>query len=165
VPKQPPRHYFEASVFVAVIKREVVDGDERWRHCRGLLKDAEEGKAVAVASALTIAEVTGGRGNRPTSGTVEQIRAFFENDWIVVVDVDRSIANRAQDFVWDLSLKPADAIHLATAVATGCAVLYTYDDALLRISGKGKGIRIERPLWEGATQLGLEEIGDSSPSG
>lgn len=65
MPKRLPHVYLEASVFIAIMKREVIDGHERWRHCRGILKDAEEGKIIAVTSAFTVTEVTGGRRGRP----------------------------------------------------------------------------------------------------
>lgn len=79
------------------------------------------------------------------------------------VDIDRTIAYRAQEHVWEFGLKPPDAIHLAAAAAAECAVLYTYDDDLLNIEGKVSFIRIERPIWHGASQLRMDVATDHSP--
>ena len=160
MPKRLPHAYFEASVFIAILKHEVIDGHERWRHCRGLLKDAEEGKIVAVTSSFTVTEVTGGRRGRPTSEVADQIRGFFENDFVLSVDIDRTIASKAQEHVWDFGLKAPDAIHLASAVAAECDVFYTYDDDLLDIKAKVHSIRIEQPIWHGASQLEMDVASD-----
>ncbi len=155
-----PHYYFEASVYVAIIKREVVEGHERWWHCRGLVDDAAAGKAVAVTSALTITEVVrnpDATNKQPHENTVTQLKGFFENDHLILVDVDRTVAEHARELIWTLPLRQVDAVHLASALAAECDVLWTYDDDLLKCNGKVPGIRIERPLWTGAAQMGLLE--------
>jgi predicted nucleic acid-binding protein len=52
-----------------------------------------------------------------------------------VQNVTRSIAETAQDVVWNNSVKPKDAIHVATALALSVPTLETFDDHLITRSG------------------------------
>ncbi len=148
-----PRHYFEASVYISVLNQEEIEGYRRWWHSEKVLEEAEKGNAVAVTSSLTLAEVTGGRGRPPHAATKDRIREFFTE--IDMVEVDRSLAERARSLIWQhRRLRPNDAIHLAAAIVADCDVLFTYDDDLLGINDQVE-IRIERPHWEGAEQMPL----------
>jgi PIN domain len=63
------------------------------------------------------------------------LRQYFRNPWIVLREVDRYTAEEAQELVWNYeSLKPKDAIHVATAVRAGVAYLDTYDEPLIRLN-------------------------------
>lgn len=150
--KNTPRHYFEASVYIAVIKREVIDGHPRWWHSQKMIEEAEKGNVVAVTSSLTLTEVTGGRGRPPHAATRDRIREFFES--VELVEVDRLVAERARQLIWEHRLKPIDATHLASALISDCDALFTYDDHLLNVKDQ-VDIRIERPHWEGAEQIPL----------
>ena len=46
------------------------------------------------------------------------------------------MAQRWSEVVWDNSIKPKDAVHVATALNTKCTVLETFDKGLLEESGK-----------------------------
>ena len=67
---------------------------------------------------------------------VAKIRDFFENDYIVIRNVDRLIAEKAGDIVRTHPIKPPDAIHIATALSSKCECLHTYDKKLLHLDGK-----------------------------
>ena len=41
------------------------------------------------------------------------------------------MAQRWSEVVWDNSIKPKDAVHVATALNTKCTVLETFDKGLL----------------------------------
>lgn len=154
----PPRQYFDANIFIAVLKQETIDGHERWRHCQQLLQEAEARRCIAVTSTMTIAEVTGGRPRPLPVHTKVAVRSLFGNDWLVLVGTDRFVAESARELIWEFpTLRPIDAIHLASALSAGCEVLYTYDENhLLKLSGRSD-IRIERPLFTGAVQEPLPE--------
>lgn len=174
------RHYFDASALLAWLKKEEVVGDLRWWHCEQLLEQAQRGESIIFISGVTFAEVTGGKGKSRgihlTTGyedVKEVVRAFFENDYIEVVEVGRVVGEFAQQLIWDFStLDPIDAIHLASALVAGCDVLFTYDGDLLKLVGLTdrfhvdrtvetrfspavSSIRIVRPHWDGAIQKPL----------
>lgn len=153
-----PRRYFDANIFIAIVKRETIDEHERWWHCQQLLQEAEAGRCIAVTSTMTIAEVTGGRARPLYAHTKEVIRSFFENEWVTLVETDRFVAESARELIWEFPvLRPIDAIHLASAITADCEVLYTYDENhLLKLPGRSD-IRIERPLFTGVVQEPLPE--------
>ncbi len=97
-----------------------------------VLDAAEAGQLEVVISALTIVEVLLLR-NQPAipKDRAEIVRAFFRNSYFVAVDVDRFIAERSQELVWDYGVKPKDAIHVATALDRKVPVFDTFDSGLL----------------------------------
>lgn len=101
--KRLPRHYFEPSSIIAVLKREVVAGEERWWHCLQLLEQASAGKTEIYTSALTLAEATSGKGKSADIVVTDEhpdakevVRAFFENEYIVVVEAGRIVGELAR---------------------------------------------------------------------
>jgi predicted nucleic acid-binding protein len=129
-----PTRYWDANAFLGWLNDEPDKVDE----CESVLAAAEAGKAQIVTSALTLTEVIKMKGKpRLTKDSEEKIKAFFENDFIVVRDVDRFIAEKARDLIWNYSgLHPKDAIHVATAVMLKMNVLDTFDGPLIKLSGK-----------------------------
>ena len=177
-----PRHYFEPSAILAWLKREEVDGDQRWWHCLQLLEQARRGESIIVTSGLTLAEVTGGKGKSrgiqvPAGFTdfKEVVRAFFENEYVEIVEAGRVVGELARQLIWDFpTLDSFDATHLASALDAECDVLYTYDSDLLKLAGAAghlnlannadvrrlasrTDIFILRPRWDTAVQTGLPE--------
>jgi len=76
--------------------------------------------------------------------------------------VDRFVALAAQRLVWERGLEPRDSIHVPTAIRGKIPILDTYDDGLLKLSGKlpmddanpsGSTLQIVTPRVP--TQLGL----------
>lgn len=146
-----PRQYFDANVFIAILKQETIEAHERWRHCQQLLEAAEARRSIAVTSTMTIAEVTGGRPRPLPVHTKEAVRSLFGNAWLVLVKTDRFVVESARELIWEFpALRPIDAIHLASALSAGCEVLYTYDENHLLKLPRRSDIRIERPLVTGA---------------
>lgn len=112
--------------------------------CQVVLDSAEAGRIELVISALTIAEVLLLRNQRAIPKERAQlVRDFFRRNYFVVVDVDRFIAERAQDLVWDYGIKPKDAVHVATALDQRVPILDTYDEWLL---GKSLAVGGTPPL-------------------
>lgn len=95
---------------------------------------AEQGDFKIYTSTLTIAEVF----KRKTASHVEpyqslsneqsdKILAFFEHEFIVLVDVDRRASEDAHRFCQQFNIRPNDAIHLACALHAGCDTLLSWD--------------------------------------
>lgn len=144
--------YWDASAFVAFI----VGEPGRAEDCRKLLDEAASGAYLLFTSAITLAEVTRKR-HQPVNPDVRQtIEKFFENPYIETVNADRFTVLRARDLIFQhLSLRPNDAIHLASAQRANCTMLYTYDKDLLDLNGSIIDLEIVEPIWTGQTQLSL----------
>lgn len=94
------------------------------------------------------------------------IVAFFDNDYITVRPVDDEIAEMARYIARHSSpsLKPGDAIHIATAILNHVSVMHTYDEKIRKNSGRFDGLRTEEPKWRGQQVLPeMENITSSSP--
>lgn len=105
-----------------------------------------------VTSAFTITEVLHPKnGPRLAPELRAQIKRFFHHSGILLVNVDRRLAENAQEYYWDHNVAPKDAIHVASAVEGGCTVLETYDGGLIKLDGKipgpgGEPLTIRQPL-------------------
>jgi len=140
-------------VFIALVKNEQGRADEALR----ILEDAAAGKLEIVTSAWTLAEVIKTPGEPPLSPQVEsKIMDFFENEYVLIVNLDRKVAEEARQISRDYGPKPKDAVHLATAKVARLDLLETWDDQLLRLTDKigDPAICIRRPTWEGQLPFG-----------
>lgn len=129
--------YWDACSFLGWLKQEADKVDE----CRSCIDWAEAGELTIVTSALTLAEVLYLKGGPKIEHEDRQkVRAFFENDYIDLYDLDRTVAERAQDVIWDHGIPYKDAIHVATALSLAQKVaieqLDTFDGPLAAFSGK-----------------------------
>jgi predicted nucleic acid-binding protein len=102
-----------------------------------VLRAAEDGELELVTSALTLTEVIKLKGKPELKQDCEKkIAEFFQNDYIILRNVDRFIALSAQRLVWENNLAPKDSIHVATALRWKIPVLDTFDDGLIALNGK-----------------------------
>lgn len=130
-----------------------------------------------VVSALALAEVLWLK-NAPRLGKEKgrKIKDFFKHEYVVVVDVDTRTAELARELVWDYGVRPKDAIHVATAILRKAEQLDTFDDELIKLSGKigNPGLVIGHPniheqmkLWDKLPEKKpaerLKEEGDEEP--
>lgn len=123
--------YWDACAFLGWLKGE----QDKLQACQYTIHEAEAGRLKIVTSALTIAEVLWLTGKQPIpKSNRETIRKFFEHEWIAVFNVDRSIAEAAQDVVWDYNVHPKDAIHVATALDAHVEQLDTFDGPLQQLN-------------------------------
>jgi predicted nucleic acid-binding protein len=102
-----------------------------------MIRRAERGEILIITSALTLAECLWLRGQpkvAPEKSTI--IQNFFKRSYIRVVNVTRRIGEDAQTLVWDHSIKPKDAIHVATAVFHKVEALETFDASLIKKDGR-----------------------------
>ncbi|MGH2974735.1 MAG: type II toxin-antitoxin system VapC family toxin [Solirubrobacterales bacterium] len=139
--------YWDACVFLAWLKEE----QDKLAQCEAALREAEAGKLIIVTSTLTLAETLYlVKGEMPVSAqTRERVRGFFENDYILMAELDRPTAELAQDVVWDHEVRHKDAVHVATAASLrerlGIEQLDTFDGPLSGLSGKVHDLPIGEP--------------------
>lgn len=143
------RRYWDACCFTALIAGEA----GRAETCRHLLDDAAKGVYLACTAAHTLVEITRKSNVGLQIEQRTQIDEFFENDYILIIDVDRFLAEQARKLAWELKLRPADALHVAAAVRAGASILYTYDDGILEVNGQIPFVRVMRPEWIGQAEL------------
>ena len=122
------RPYLDTSVHVADIQ-----GERGREVSTRILHAAERGDLTIVASTFVIAELVHSPG-RPELVTPEQDAAIerrFLNDWTELVELDAVIAARARRIAREHGLKPADAVHIATALQADADVFLSWDDHFL----------------------------------
>jgi predicted nucleic acid-binding protein len=159
VPEQYKKPYLDSSVFIGWIKGEKENGVDRGNIGEHVLRLAEQGIFQVYISSLAIAEVYK-RKKSPKLTPQEngKILKYFESDFILVVDVDRSIgeeANRLCCQYQSHGLMPNDAIHMACARRAGCDVLLSWDATLNAIHDFQ--VRTEEPQIIGQVNLGLSQ--------
>jgi predicted nucleic acid-binding protein len=146
------RRYWDSGCFIAIVGEE----EGRVEVCDPILRAAQMHAIEIVTSAFTITEVLFPKGRvRMTPDSRAKIKGFFRRSGLLLVEVDRRLAEDAQEYFWDHGVKPKDAIHVASAVAGLCPVLETYDNGLLKLDGKlalpgGKVLNIREPIPVGA---------------
>lgn len=73
------------------------------------------------------------------AGAIEQFKKFMRNrQMIEIIAVDIRVAEKAQAIRNNSSrtLSTPDAVHMATAIVSGAKLFHTFDNGLLRFSGK-----------------------------
>jgi hypothetical protein len=127
------RRYWDSACFIAIVSEE----KGRVEVCDPILRAAAMHHEIEiVTSAFTITEVLHPKGGPKLSADKRAtIKGFFRRTGILLVEVDRRLAEDAQEFFWDHGVKPKDAIHVASAIAGGCSILETYDSGLLKLDG------------------------------
>jgi len=99
-----------------------------------LLANVEAGHLTAVTSILALMEVTVRPWQLQRSDVVqdyEEILTHFPN--LTLIDVNRDIASQAARLRAQYRLRPADALHLATALVHGATAFVTNDRQLMRL--------------------------------
>lgn len=83
-----------------------------------MIREAEAGNLEIVTSTLTLVEVLWPKGQplQLPSERAATVQRFFEHEWIVLYELDRTLAERAREVVWDHGIRPKDAVHVATAL-------------------------------------------------
>lgn len=144
--------YWDANAFLGLLKRE----PDKYGTCVAIHMQARAGECRIVTSAITFVEVIHLNSRTGlTQSDEEKIEAYFEHEWINIVEVDRQVGILARQLLWrNDHLKTKDAIHAATAMQARVDVLETYDPDLLRLQAlahDGHNVTIRRPFTEQAT--------------
>lgn len=150
------RPYFDSSVFLAWIKKEVVDDIDRRTPADHILALAESGSIVIFTSTLMLAEVHKLRSGpitpiKDNGAILKTFERYLENDWIRLVDVDRRIGEEANAFCRQFGIYPNDAIHLACALRAKCDYLLAWDDRFIKV--RHPSIKPEAPQVTGQTKI------------
>ena len=138
------RVYWDSDCFIGWFEGEA----DKVEACQEVLDHAARGHVKIITSALTIAEAMALRGYpKVPSSKRSLVERFFKHKYIGTMTVTRRIGEHARDLVWDHSIKPKDAIHVASALATNVPILNTFDNKLItRVNSIGyTRLRAERP--------------------
>lgn len=152
--KQP---YLESSVFIALIKGEVVDGIDRADIAQHILDDASNGRWPIFTSTFSLAEVIKDR-KRPllTPEEEQRIGDYFKHEYIKPVILDRDVGESARRLARNHNLRPADAVHLASAIRAKADELLTWDKDNFPVGQTIEGVTIKLPYWFGQTTMPLQ---------
>jgi len=152
--KQP---YLESSVFIALIKGEVIDGVDRADIAQHILDDAARERWPIFTSTFTFAEVIKDR-KRPLLTLEEERRIgdYFKHKYIKPVLLDREVGESARRLARIYTLRPADAVHLASAIQAKADELLTWDSGNFPIGQTIEGVTIKLPYWFGQTRIPLQ---------
>lgn len=159
------RVYVDSTVYCSLfMQEEIIEGPfPRWQIAKDLLSRDEQGSIEIVTSALTIAEVNGGRMADQT--VRDKISAYFNDEKRLIIEVDFTRAARARELRWRLVNQgrlmgnSSDLVHLACAIEHNCEVLYTWDKKhLIPLSGL-LGIEIVKPEIDGQLALDPKAMG------
>jgi len=124
--------YWDSATFLAYFQEEA----GRVEQCRGTLDRAVAGDVCIVTSALTLAECLWLRGNPQIPKNRAQIvRSFFRHSYMRVRNVTRKTSELAQELVWEHSVRPKDAIHVATAIEARVPIIETFDQSFISKTG------------------------------
>ena len=150
--------YWDSCNFLSLIADDEIN---RADICQHILEDAESNKTSIVTSALTIAEVIRPKGKSMLTEEQETtISNFFLHKYVLVHDVTRAVAEYARKLSREHGLKPADAIHLATALSADANVFETWNtNCFAKLLGK-ISIDIRIPTWEGNLMMPLKPDGE-----
>ena len=148
---QVKRLYWDSNVFLSAINA----NPERLPVIEAILDDLDHGEVEIHTSVLSIAEVAFAESEKRERQLSEDVEAKIEKLWvppspIKLDEISQHIANDAKAFMrqtilkgW--SLKPLDAIHLATAKRREVDEFQTYDVDRLSKYSKITGYPIVQP--------------------
>lgn len=139
--------YWDTVAFLGLLNR--ITEPENCDLCEDVWAAAQAGKMFIMTSTLTVAEVVYLKGTPKLDPSKRpSINKFFQNPFLIQKPLTRIIAELARDIVWDSSVKPKDAIHVATAGYYRVSILHTFDDGLLNqgtIDVNGFTVIIRKP--------------------
>jgi predicted nucleic acid-binding protein len=162
-----PRRYWDANCFLGWFLAE----PDKVEACKPVVEAAEAGEIQIVTSAMTLTEVIKLKGHPSLPAAQEEtIRLFFENPFLIIVNVDRLVGEYARQLIWQHSvLKPKDSIHIATAALSKIPTLDTFDGDMISLDGLigNPAVRIGHPhmvrqqeMFGAATTTDVDENDD-----
>jgi hypothetical protein len=104
----PSRVAWDSCTWIAHIQRENILGpdgktviEDRGAMCRPVLDAAERGVIEIVVSAIALVEVLAR--NRTSRIDDQRVRDFFDNDYILLVNVDKHLGDFARHCCWPVT--------------------------------------------------------------
>jgi predicted nucleic acid-binding protein len=137
------RIYACSGVFIAHLR-----GNEEFSAASSDIMDAAHSELIELhTSFLTITEVIASERSllRRTGEDENKVTALMDSQYILYSALDQIVAEMSRWVSWDFRIKPADAVHLATAVIRKCETLFTVDTKLIARSG-GASSRVVLPI-------------------
>ena len=141
-----PVVYFDACCFIDLAKTAlriptVHDREKHIYFCRKLIEAARAKDATVYTSVLTIVECRYLQDSRQPNGVIsddERVRGLFKGmlqsgtSGVIPVATTPMIAEAARDLRWklEITVKPMDALHIATAMHMRCTHFVTTDGKL-----------------------------------
>lgn len=133
--------YFDSSAFVKLVVEE--DGSDvaavLWDGC-----DAAVSSRLAYPEVRAALAAAGGAG-RLDGDELRRAEVRWEDFWLSTraVELTEAVTQRAGELAGERSLRGADAVHLASALAIGTAdILFAVWDQRLRASAQAAGVRV-----------------------
>ena len=144
------RRLWDSSVVIGYLT-----GDQRIHSvCSQIIQQAERGNIEILVSQLAKSECAY-IGGESDSGSERIIREFFGREYINSVNLDDAISGIVRGLIRKYrgspSIKPLDAIHLATAIQWNIPIFETTDNPLLRFNQLegNPPVTVRRPLYDG----------------
>ena len=157
----PDRVYWDTCTYINHLR----GGHETAEAMRAILKAWEDGAVNLVTSALTVVELVYFK----CDGSLERIGeperdAIFDlfseyrksDGELVLVELNRKVAEGARALTWEHGIHPRDAVHVASALEANCPVLHTHDIGLHSHSeqvGSEPPLKIMFPEWNTQPEL------------
>jgi len=152
--------YFDASVFIAHIEQELYPAFEyrpRIAITLALFEAARNKQFQIFTSFFTWAEVRRIRGATDPLEPHELIEItqlfneFMEREYIVPIEVNREVGEKAQELGATYGISPTDAVHLASAIIAGCPMLFLWDKGWEEKfpTRECEGVKLVDPYWQG----------------
>jgi predicted nucleic acid-binding protein len=93
-----------------------------------VIEAVDAGQITLIVSTVHIVEARGeGRGQPVDVDREARLLGLFDNERVVLVEFDRSVARRARTYTRSLTLNNYDAVHMASAVEAGADVFFSTD--------------------------------------
>ena len=126
------RRYWDSNIILTWLKKEA-----GWEKCQGIFAAFEKDDVQIVTSAITIAEVIYLKGHPLIAQDKSDIiYRFFENENILIINVDRVLAEYARKLIWEnRNLRHNDALHIASAIRSKVSIMDTFDKDLIKLNG------------------------------
>lgn len=146
-----PRLYWDTSVFLCFLSEEE---KERRDICEDVLHAGKDGRIEIVTSMFTLVEVIRPKAIKHpyplTEEQVSKLHGMFRWQWLKKIQVHEQLAIEASHLARAYGLKPADAIHAATAIAEKCDELQRWDRDFDRVAAL---ISVTTPTYVSQTPL------------
>lgn len=125
--------YWDSDVCIAWLAGE----RERVQLCRPIIDEAKAGRLLIATSAITITEVIKLKSKTQLPSEKWKVAEnFFRQEWVSVRNLDGYVAERARELIWQHNLSQKDAVHVATAVRWKLSRMDTFDEGLIKHTGK-----------------------------
>lgn len=149
------RIYWDACAWIAFFRKEGNVGSESedwYQMCSDVLDVAQQHLFELCTSAFTFIEVYKRGSGEVTEGNLRKLDEFFVERNVFIMPLNRKCGIATQRLIQDpnISVGRMDAIHLAAAQLANASMFHTFDNKLIKLSGKllnqnGDPIHISRP--------------------